>query len=57
LWYAMRQQEAEPMSNSFIALYARQSLDRLDSVSIEMQIEYCRQEVRAGIFQEYIDRG
>lgn len=28
------------------AIYARQSVDRADSVSIENQIEYCKYEVK-----------
>ena len=30
------------------AIYARQSVDRVDSISIESQIEYCQYETRGG---------
>ncbi|MHC1723943.1 MAG: recombinase family protein [Aminipila sp.] len=39
------------------ALYARQSVDKVDSISIETQLEYCRHESRNPEFLEYIDRG
>ncbi|MCD8196165.1 MAG: recombinase family protein [Lachnospiraceae bacterium] len=39
------------------ALYARQSVERADSISIESQLEYCRFETHGGPYQEYIDRG
>lgn len=39
------------------ALYARQSVDKSDSISIESQLEYCRFETRGRPCQEYIDRG
>ena len=31
------------------AIYARQSVDRMDSISIESQIEYCKYEARGNI--------
>ncbi|PWM41659.1 MAG: recombinase family protein [Clostridiales bacterium] len=40
-----------------IAIYARQSVDRADSISIESQIELCRAEARGGTVREYADRG
>lgn len=40
-----------------IAVYARQSVDRADSISIESQMEYCNYEMRGEAFQTYIDRG
>lgn len=40
-----------------IAIYARQSVDRPDSISIESQIEFCRQEARNCSFKIYQDRG
>lgn len=40
-----------------IAIYARQSVDRADSISIEQQIELCRYETRGEPFRTYIDRG
>ena len=39
------------------AIYARQSVDRADSISIESQIEFCRYEARGGEVKTYIDRG
>lgn len=39
------------------AIYARQSVDRADSISIESQIEFCRREAAAGIPRIYTDRG
>ncbi|MDO4581242.1 MAG: recombinase family protein [Bacillota bacterium] len=40
-----------------IAIYARQSVDRADSISIESQIEFCQYETRGEAFQSYLDRG
>ena len=40
-----------------IAIYARQSADRADSISIESQIDYCKYEIRGEEFKTYIDRG
>ncbi len=40
-----------------IAIYARQSVDRPDSISIEQQIELCRFEARGDSFRIYTDRG
>lgn len=39
------------------ALYARQSVEKVDSISIESQLEYCRHEARGCPCREYIDRG
>lgn len=39
------------------AIYARQSVDRADSISIESQIEFCRYEARGREVKTYIDRG
>lgn len=39
------------------ALYARQSINKEDSISVESQIEYCKYETRGEAFKEYIDRG
>jgi DNA invertase Pin-like site-specific DNA recombinase len=39
------------------AIYARQSVDRPDSISIESQIEYCKYETKGEEYKEYIDRG
>jgi DNA invertase Pin-like site-specific DNA recombinase len=40
-----------------IAIYARQSVDRADSISIESQIDSCKYETRGDTFKTYIDRG
>lgn len=40
-----------------IAIYARQSVDRADSISIESQIECCQYETRGEVFKTYVDRG
>ena len=39
------------------AIYARQSVDRLDSISIESQIEYCQYEARGGEYKVFQDKG
>ena len=39
------------------AIYARQSVDRADSISIESQIERCKAEVINGPPQIFIDKG
>ena len=39
------------------AIYARQSVDRADSISIESQIEFCKYELKGGAFREYRDKG
>lgn len=39
------------------AIYARQSIEKADSISIESQIEYCRYEVRDNPWKEYTDKG
>ena len=44
-------------ADSVIAIYARQSVDRADSISIEQQIEMCKYETRGESFKTYIDRG
>ena len=43
--------------NRINAIYARQSVDRADSISIESQIEFCKYELKGGSFREYKDRG
>lgn len=40
-----------------IGIYARQSVDRADSISIESQIEFCQYEARGEAFRVYTDRG
>lgn len=39
------------------ALYARQSIEKKDSISVESQLEYCRYETRGEACIEYTDRG
>lgn len=46
-----------PACSMHDALYARQSVEKADSISIESQLEYCRYETRGRPYQEYIDRG
>jgi len=45
------------MNNRIDAVYARQSVDKVDSISIESQIEFCKYELKGGNCKEYIDRG
>ena len=40
-----------------IAIYARQSLDKKDSISIETQIELCKKEIEDEPYKEYVDNG
>ena len=37
------------------AIYARQSVDRMDSISIESQIDFCKYEVRGGEYRVFQD--
>lgn len=39
------------------AIYGRQSVDRVDSISIESQIEHCQYETRGGKCKTFTDRG
>ena len=39
------------------AVYARQSVDKQDSISIESQIEFCKYELKGGNCKEYTDKG
>jgi len=39
------------------AVYARQSIDKKDSISIESQIEFCKYELKGGNYKEYTDKG
>jgi site-specific DNA recombinase len=41
----------------YIALYARQSILKEDSISVESQIEYCKHEAHGELYKEYVDRG
>ncbi len=43
--------------NRIDAIYARQSVDRKDSISSESQIELCKYELRGGNFRQYTDKG
>lgn len=45
------------MDNRIDAVYARQSIDKKDSISIESQIEFCKYELKGGSFKEYKDKG
>ena len=45
------------MENRIDAIYARQSVDRKDSISIESQIEFCKYELRGGTHKDYQDKG
>ena len=39
------------------AIYARQSIDKADSISIESQIEFCKYELRGEPFEIFQDKG
>jgi DNA invertase Pin-like site-specific DNA recombinase len=39
------------------AIYARQSVDKKDSISIESQMEFCKYELKGGSSKEYTDKG
>lgn len=39
------------------ALYARQSLDKKDSISIESQLAFCEYETHGAEYETYVDRG
>ena len=45
------------MENRIDAVYARQSVDKKDSISIESQIEFCKYELRGESCKEYTDKG
>jgi len=45
------------MDNRIDAVYARQSIDKKDSISIESQIEFCKYELKGGNCKEYKDKG
>ena len=40
-----------------IAIYARKSVERVDSISIESQIEFCKYETRGSDYKVYSDNG
>lgn len=39
------------------AIYARQSIEKADSISIESQIDFCHYEARGNKYKKYIDKG
>lgn len=41
----------------FDAIYTRQSVDRVDSISVESQTEFCKKEVIDGQYRVYTDKG
>lgn len=41
----------------FDAIYTRQSVDKMDSISIESQLEYCKYETRGNPYKFYSDKG
>ena len=45
------------MNDRWDAIYARQSIDKKDSISIESQIEFCKYELKGGSGKEYSDKG
>lgn len=45
------------MNNRIDAIYARQSVDKKDSISIESQIEFCKYELKGVNCKEYKDKG
>jgi len=45
------------MDNRINAVYARQSIDKKDSISIDSQIEFCEYELKGGSYREYKDKG
>lgn len=39
------------------ALYARQSVEKKDSISVESQLDFCRYETRGEPYETYVDKG
>lgn len=39
------------------AIYGRQSIVKIDSISVESQVDFCKYETRGNEYKEYIDRG
>lgn len=39
------------------AIYARQSIEKSDSISVESQIEFCKFETKGGEYKSYVDKG
>ena len=44
-------------ADSCDAVYVRQSVDRIDSISTESQVEFCKKEVDGQNFKVYSDKG
>lgn len=53
----IRKERKMTNNNRIDAIYARQSVDKKDSISIESQIEFCRHELKGGSAKEYQDKG
>jgi len=51
------QEKERQMNNRIDAIYARQLVDKKDSISIESQIEFCKYELKGGNCKEYTDKG
>ena len=49
--------ERKRRMQKYDAIYCRQSVDRVDSISIESQIEYCRYEIKGGRLKTFTDKG
>lgn len=45
------------MNHRIGTIYARQSVNKKDSSSIENQIEFCKYELKVGSCREYADKG
>ena len=45
------------MDKRIDAVYARQSVDKKDSISIESQLDFCKYELKGGSCKEYKDKG
>ena len=41
----------------FDAIYTGQSIDKVDSISVESQLEYCKYETRGNVYKVYSDKG
>ena len=46
----------EEVDRMYDALYARQSIEKKDSISVESQLEYCRYETHGEACIEYTDK-
>ena len=45
------------MNTSIAAIYARQSVDKVNSISTQSQVEFCKYELKGGNCREHIDKG